>query len=353
MLFSKHCGAIGEDKIQVHVKKPVVISFRLMVALRNVLNITNGDSAVGIMMQAKIPGEFLPWRDVLHDGPVPDGFSLEKLSEIRAKFIIDQNWGNPEVIKRHFTERDITLKSFEKSEKIILWFEHDLYDQLQLLQILDWFHQNRSHKTTLFIICVDQYLGECSSNEMETLYTDAKPITNNHLLLANNAWTAFRSDSPEKWHALLKIDTTALPYLAGAVIRLLEEYPGRQNGLSRTAQQALEIIAQGEKCPANVFERNQESEERKFLGNSSFWTILHELLASSPPLLKLSSGQKLISPVGPNQQLTLTTEGKKVLSGEMNWLNIATIDRWIGGVHLTPDSRWCWDSHAKMMVRHG
>ena len=67
---------------------------------------------------------------MLHDGPVPKGFSLEELSKIRSEFIISQNWGTPENIERHFVERDNILKSFGKYEKVILWFEHDLYDQL-------------------------------------------------------------------------------------------------------------------------------------------------------------------------------------------------------------------------------
>lgn len=37
--------------------------------MRNILNITNGDCAVEIMKKADISGVFLPWRDVLHDGP--------------------------------------------------------------------------------------------------------------------------------------------------------------------------------------------------------------------------------------------------------------------------------------------
>ena len=57
------------------------------------LNITNGDIAVTIMRQADISGDFLPWRDVLHDGPVPGGLSLEALSEIRTDFIVSQGWG--------------------------------------------------------------------------------------------------------------------------------------------------------------------------------------------------------------------------------------------------------------------
>jgi hypothetical protein len=320
--------------------------------MSSILNITNGDSAVEIMQQAKFPGIFLPWRDVLHDGPVPDGLSLEKLSEVRAKFIIERNWGYPEDIKRHFIERDNTLKSFQKYDKVILWFEHDLYDQLQLLQILDWFYQNKLKDTALSIICVNQYLGMLSPDEMKTLLKYEEPVTENHLMLANNAWSAFRSDSPEKWHTIQQTGTATLPFLAGAITRLLEEYPNCKNGLSRTAQQALKIVAQGEKHPANVFVCYQESEARRFLGDSSFWSILHDFLTSSPPLLKLSGGQEFVTPTNSHQELTITPEGKEVLSGKRNWLNIVMLDRWIGGVHLTPDNSWCWHSQTNSIMKH-
>jgi len=201
--------------------------------VRNILNITNGDCAVEIMEKANIHGVFLPWQDVLHDGPVPAGLALEELSEVRAKFIIDRGWGTADNVKRLFIERDKILKSLNKYEKVILWFEHDLYDQLQLLQILDCLHQNRLTATTLSIICVNQYLGTLSPEEMVALFKCEEVITENHLELSSKAWSAFRSGSPEKWCALLKMDTTALPFLEGAVIRLLEEYPSCANGLSR------------------------------------------------------------------------------------------------------------------------
>ena len=311
--------------------------------MTNILNITNGDCAVEIMQKANIPGVFLPWQDVLHDGPVPEGLSLDELSEVRAKFIIERGWGTADNIKRLFIERNNTLKSVEKFEKVTLWFEHDLYDQLQVLQILDWLHQNRP-KALLSIICVDQYLGALSTEEMAALFKYEEPITENHFELSTKAWSALRSGSPEKWCAMLKMDTTALPFLGGAVIRLLEEYPSCANGLSRTAHKALEIVLQGETHPARVFACYQESEQRIFLGDSSFWVILHELLESSPPLLKLPYGKDLTLPSSPDQELSITPEGKEVLSGKRNWLEIIEMDRWIGGVHLTADNIWCWDS---------
>ena len=99
--------------------------------MSNILNITNGDCAVEIMKKAGIRGVFLPWRDVLHEGPVPQGLSLDELSKVRAKYISGHGWGDAEEILRSFIERDNLLKSYQDYEKVILWFEHDLYDQFR------------------------------------------------------------------------------------------------------------------------------------------------------------------------------------------------------------------------------
>lgn len=309
-----------------------------------ILNITNGDSAVKIMKEANIPGDFLPWRDVLHDGPVPEGLSLDELSEVRAQFIIEQGWGNPEAIRNSFLERDKQLKSFENYEKVILWFEHDLYDQLQILQILDWFSQVPSTKTRIAIICTERYLGMSSPEEMQALCQYEQAVNEAHLQLARQSWAAFRSTTPKKWQDLLTVDTSALPFLKGAIIRLLEEYPDCVNGLSRTAEQALRVILQGEKRPGKVFNRYQETEERRFLGDSSFWIILNELLGAEPPLVKVPQGKQLTLPISPDQELTITPTGRDVLQGAINWLEIAELDRWLGGVHLKSNNIWCRDS---------
>ncbi|MEJ2177800.1 MAG: hypothetical protein P8Y12_07580, partial [Gammaproteobacteria bacterium] len=61
--------------------------------MTEILHITNGDSTVCLLRAAGIEGEYLPWRDVLHDGPVPGGITLEQLSKVRAKFIAGSGWG--------------------------------------------------------------------------------------------------------------------------------------------------------------------------------------------------------------------------------------------------------------------
>lgn len=311
--------------------------------MNKTLNITNGDSTVNIMKEAKIQGDFLPWQDVLHVGPVPEGLSFEELSQVRADYIIEKGWGAPQNIQQSFDERLEVLANIEQYDKIILWFEHDLYDQLQILEILDWFTTKPLLLERLSIICTENYLGMLSVEELMAMPKYEEPVTKEHLTLATKAWTAFRSPTPERWQALLEDDTSVLPFLEGAVLRMLEEYPSQKNGLSRTAQKALDIIAKGEeKRPKKIFGLYTKTEERLFLGDTVFWDILSEMLVSNPPLLTLKDDKPLL-PISPEQVMEITDVGQEVLSGEKSWLDVHVIDHWIGGVHMRVDNVWYWD----------
>jgi len=315
-----------------------------------VLNITNGDSAVDIMKQAGISGDFLPWRDVLHDGPVVSGFSLEVLSELRAQFISNRGWGEADAIKQSFIERDNKLKSYQDYDKVILWFEHDLYDQLQIIQILDWFSQNSSDGDALSMICTENYLGMLSPDEMKNMTQYELPVTIEQLALANKAWSAFGSDNASDWASLLDEDTTALPFLAGAILRQLEEYPDCVTGLSRTAYQALKVFSQGETRCGKVFGEYAKTEECQFLGDLSFWVILNEMASANPRLLVPKAGGSLQRSVSQKDDLLITELGKDVLQGKASLLDYYDINRWIGGTHLNKDFIWCWDADKQELV---
>jgi len=303
------------------------------------------------MHQAGVAGDMLPWRDVLHDGPVPQGLSLAALSQQRAAFIVARGWGSEAEITQSFIQRDQLIARFMHYDKVILWFEHDLYDQLQILQILDYINQSGDGPGRVSMICTDQYLGRCSVIQLRDLQQYEAPIRQSQLSLASEGWAAFRRPTPLPWHALLKVDTAGLPFLEAAILRQLQELPNDRNGLSRSAYQALSVIAGGEARPGRVFAACQDMEESIFMGDSSFWHILQSMLDSRPALLSLSPAGRLVLPVDREQRLSITDTGRAVLMGARNWLDMIKLDRWMGGTHLTTQNGWCWDGDATRPVQ--
>ncbi|HJU86617.1 MAG TPA: hypothetical protein VJ788_04540, partial [Gemmatimonadota bacterium] len=97
---------------------------------------TNGDCAAKRIARADLGGEILPWRDVLHEGPVPAGLDDAGLRATRARFLGGHEPDAVKVVLRDLEDRDARLATAGRDE-IVLWFEPDLYDQLQLLQILE------------------------------------------------------------------------------------------------------------------------------------------------------------------------------------------------------------------------
>src|SRR5690348_10952206 len=103
------------------------------------LHITNGDSAAGSLRAAGLPGEVLAWRDVLAEGPAPAGLTLDELAPVRARFLASAGWARYDEALADLRRQYAALAAAPEQDEVVLWFEHDLHDQLQLAQLLDWF----------------------------------------------------------------------------------------------------------------------------------------------------------------------------------------------------------------------
>src|SRR5664279_1697623 len=97
------------------------------------LILTNGDGAAELLRLAGRTATILPWRDVLHEGPIVGG-ALETCSAERVAYLARRFRIEPDEIATDFAERDRIVRAHADFDSIELWFEHDLYDQLQLLQ---------------------------------------------------------------------------------------------------------------------------------------------------------------------------------------------------------------------------
>ncbi|HEX2172177.1 MAG TPA: DUF1835 domain-containing protein [Dehalococcoidia bacterium] len=339
---------------------------RCPLSMTPVLHITNGDSAGIKIERTGIPGRVLPWRDILHEGPVPAGLSLTELSRVRAQFIADRGWAPEAEVLASFAERDTLLATSRDCEEVVLWFEHDLYDQLQLTQILDWLAGRSAAAAQVTLICIDEFpgrpafkgLGELTAEELASLYPGRVPVSTDQVDLAARAWSAFTSPDPTAIEALLAGDTNALPFLRPGFSRFLEEFPAVHDGLSRTERQVLASIESGKRTPVDIFLADQDQEDYFFPGDLAVWTKLAELGRGPYPLISLMDGRPFTLPTGyptgpefHSQEVVLTEVGRRVLAGEADRVALNGIDRWYGGTHLRGQRpRWRWDGDRRRLV---
>src|SRR5689334_1652698 len=101
-----------------------------------VLHVANGTSTTAGIEQSGIPGTLSIWADPLYDGPVPGELSDEALVDVRGRFLDPDN-----VYAGTFNDLGLWRKRIEahdEYDELVLWFEHDLFDQLNLIQLLAW-----------------------------------------------------------------------------------------------------------------------------------------------------------------------------------------------------------------------
>jgi hypothetical protein len=162
------------------------------------------------------------------------------------------------------------------------------------------------------------------------------------LELGHRAWQAFTSPDPLDMAAVMGNGNAPLPYLRMNFERFFEEYPSVRNGLSRSEEQILRAVAAGHREPEEIFHAFCEFEEPMFMGDSSAYARLEQLV-SEPAAIKENNGYEL------------TELGARLLRGEADWIRErGGIDVWLGGVHLKgADAAWRWDGDRKSLVRAG
>ena len=308
---------------------------------RRYLHVANGTSTTDTIQNAGISGETSIWADPLHEGPVPGYLTDEQLLEVRARNLAPPDSGI------HLADTIAELRQWRRviddrasHDELVLWYEHDLFDQLNLIQLLSWLEPSRKHRL-VSLICIDRFpghpsfkgLGELSPGELGSLFETRRPVTDAQYELAARAWDAFRADTPLALGTLLGSDTSDLPFLAAALRRHLEDFPWTRDGLSRTERRLMTLAEHGPIDIWKAFPLMHEDETAFYIADSSFWQVVRELESATPSLVlvEVSSTAPGRLPAG---TIALTDTGRSVLEGRADRVALCGIDRWLGGVHL-------------------
>src|ERR1700674_4837551 len=289
------------------------------------LHIHNGDSAANVAKESSLPGEHFAFRESLITGPAPSGLSTNEWRSVRARHLSEAYGVDLQECERELRDQEKKLASVEDHEEVVLWFEHDLFCQTNLLYLLNWLAQEDTGNTKLSLICIGEFpgkenfrgLGELNAEQMASLFPGRQQVTSPRLKLAELAWQAYCSPDPTEIEEVVESDTSLLPLLGPALQAHLRRFPSTKNGLGNIESKGLELIQAGLKTFIDVFPRFGDTESIYGLGDTQFWLALRRMSGGRQPLLRIENGKDGGGELGPdivhNAKFEITETGKSVL----------------------------------------
>lgn len=316
------------------------------------LHIRCGSDIRETLCAAGFSGDFLEYADPVHDGPLPD---VPDLIAVRAHVLAS---GPGRLMG--FSEADCLaglrlaeqrLSAAHRYQRVVLWFEHDSYDQLILARCLARLAE-RPLPACLELICIDRHpdvphfngLGQLGPAALARLWPARKAVTSEQIALGQAIWAALRQPDPTGLQAIAETGTPALPIAAPALWRHLRELPGAVDGLSLTQRLVLNILAEAPMPIDQIFAAMVNGREPLvFMGDTGFLGTVEAMARTGPPVLTIERGEQ------PFPRLATITEiGRQVLAGHVDYVSLGPTERWVGGV--LADGLWRWDETSGRVV---
>jgi hypothetical protein len=313
------------------------------------------------LKDAGFQGEFNLHINPYLQGPVTaDADWLQR----RARFITDnfgpyQNLKYEEVLQDCREEEARLERASRDFERVVLWFEHDRFDQFVLLRCLAWFAQHGA-PPRLELVSTNDFpgsrhflgLGQLPPEALRILWTKRSTLGTEHVLLGQQAWEAFRAPDPRGLGKLMQSTLPLLPYLPAALHRHLQELPSLHNGLGLTHQLLLQTIGEFDSIRiSSLVGLVIGKHDPLTSGDISMDTILRELAAVPEPLVLREDIHEVKQ--WTMDTVTITKAGRRLLAGEVNWLELPVAERWVGGVRIAPGQRnWHWDERRHDLILH-
>lgn len=230
------------------------------------LHILNGDSTASTLKKSSIDGDIIVWREMLCDGPVCNQVGSDKFWMDRYAFF-EKELGISKLEYYDKTIQEIIkIKNVSNYNEVILWFEYDLFCQINLMALCTYLLKNYSKSVSYYLVCVGrekdkeqlQTLADYNAEAYPKLLESKLKLSRNKLLFAKQCWELYVENNPEQ---LKEFDFKKQPtfaYFQKAINQHLKRFP-KSNGLNQIQQKILEVID------------NQHLKKDKIIKEMLFW----------------------------------------------------------------------------------
>ncbi|MEO9890967.1 DUF1835 domain-containing protein [Aurantibacter sp.] len=292
--------------------------------MSSLLHITNGDSFTEKLKTLKLKGDIITWREMLCEGKTLTNVGSENFWKTRFEFL-NKNY---KVSKSWFIEKTLkeyrSLCNHKQEDKIVLWFEYDLFCQINMLAVISWLKAHRKY-AEITLVCsgkedqTDKMYALCDLNDEQllNLYENRITLTQDDIEYADYVWQLYCSDNPIRLENLSDFENYQFSYLSEAVKNHLFRFPSIKNGLNKMENNILQLALDKKPKSKSAFLQTViQNQDGLGFGDSQYERAFNRL-------------KPLFSSFNP---VKLTKKGKDILDKQTSYYScIQDNDVYLGG----------------------
>ncbi|MFT4831801.1 MAG: hypothetical protein ACI815_001451 [Psychroserpens sp.] len=212
------------------------------------LHITNGDFLTQRLNSLYLKGEMITWREMLCEGKTLTSVGSESFWKTRFEFL-NKTY---KISKSRFIEQTLkeyrSLCNHKQQDQIILWFDYDLFCQINMLAVISWLKAYRRHAEISLVSTVGvmdgektKSLSELDNQELLSLYGLRKTLTQDDIEYADYIWQLYCSNNPIRLENVGDYKNYQFDNLSNAIAAHLKRFPSIRNGLNEVENQVLKV----------------------------------------------------------------------------------------------------------------
>lgn len=220
--------------------------------MNKTLHILNGDSTAESFAKSSLEGDVLIWREMLCEGSLDKNIGSDPFWKLRYDFF-ENELGVDKIEYYDNTIKElIKLEDLSEYSEVVLWFEFDLFCQINLLGTCTFLLKSFRKDIQYYLVCTGnekgkqqlQSLSDYDPNDYPTLFENKIKLSRNNLLFAEACWHLYVENDVEKLKSFDFKSHSKFQYLSMAMQQHLQRFPG-ENGLNQIENKILEIIDAG------------------------------------------------------------------------------------------------------------
>ncbi|WP_456423406.1 DUF1835 domain-containing protein [Lutibacter sp.] len=220
--------------------------------MSNTIHILNNEATAQILEKSKIKGDVIIWREMLCEGSLHKNVGSDEFWKKRYAYF--KNQFNIEPIKYY----DTTINEIKKVEdlsnynEVVLWFECNLFQQINLVALCTYLVNNYVKKITYFLVYFEkenekkpeQSFTNFSIIDLKTIFKNKVTLSKASLLFAKESWEMYVENDIDKLKKFNFNKNSKFKCLQKSINQHLLRFPS-EKGLNQIENKILRIVNSG------------------------------------------------------------------------------------------------------------